>query len=282
MRLTGVTDVPLRVELFAFGPDRAEARGFQVTDCRRLHYPPDPASSPRPTSAMDDHDLPIVHDGLRSISAGAAVVTRLEATLLPSQMSEDVRLSWVPFQPAQRRVMSTARAYELSGHFGSLAALAIALGGAAMVAARRRQQRAIPFGRGHHLLAMCLGAVIVGVSAFMASNPQPTREQRKQWSVLDARSASQSIYAWLADETGEDRTPDIATANERLRACIADQIAVRQLSGTVSPEQVMAIGDAPAGIELRPSDLGIEVCWYDGDGAAHRDYPVYNVIQSLE
>ena len=76
MRLTGVDNGPLSVELFVFGSSRAKAEHFKLESCTQPN---------------------MVHPLLRQWTAGLPVVTKLTATLSPSDMRNDVWLEQAPF-----------------------------------------------------------------------------------------------------------------------------------------------------------------------------------------
>lgn len=76
MRLTGVDNGPLSIELYVFGPVRAKAAHFKLESCTQLN---------------------LVHPLLRQWTAGLPVATKLTATLSPSDMRNDVWLEQAPF-----------------------------------------------------------------------------------------------------------------------------------------------------------------------------------------
>lgn len=92
MRLTGVDNGALGVELYVFGEHRARAKHFKVERCTR-------PSTPRANSerAYRDETLIIAHPKLVEWVGEAAVATKLTATLSPEQMREDVWIEWRPF-----------------------------------------------------------------------------------------------------------------------------------------------------------------------------------------
>ena len=81
MRLTGLDNGPLSVELYVFGSSRAKAAHFKVESCTRPN---------------------IVHPLLRQWTAGLPVATILSAMLLPADMAKDVWLDQTPFIFEQR------------------------------------------------------------------------------------------------------------------------------------------------------------------------------------
>jgi hypothetical protein len=81
MRLTGVDNVPLSVELYVFGLSRAKAAHFKVESCTRPN---------------------VVHPLLRQWTTNLPVATILSATLSPADMRKDVWLDQTPFIIEQR------------------------------------------------------------------------------------------------------------------------------------------------------------------------------------
>jgi hypothetical protein len=92
LRLTGVDNGPLKVELFVLGPERARIDGFKVLDARVTAHPEvDPEL---PYQWLDRRVLNVVHPQLRALAPDAAFATRLEATLSPEQMRSDAVVHW--------------------------------------------------------------------------------------------------------------------------------------------------------------------------------------------
>jgi hypothetical protein len=79
LRLTGVDNGPLKVELFVLGPARARALDFEVVDARPVSYHQSDGSD-RPRMRRDP-GAPVAaqHPGLRSLAGGAPFATRLTA-----------------------------------------------------------------------------------------------------------------------------------------------------------------------------------------------------------
>lgn len=93
MKLTGVVATNLSVELFVFGPESAEAMGWQIVRTG--------AATAVEWSNRDQlvyrrpkYELHIGHPYLQERLPAAAAATQLRAFLRPDQMNEDVWLSW--------------------------------------------------------------------------------------------------------------------------------------------------------------------------------------------
>lgn len=121
MRLTGVDNGPLTVELYVFGPKRAEAENFKVERCTHPSYPAPPEPSPYAENWLRRAPEPpaIVHLLLRKWVAGAPVATKLTATLTPAQMQQDVWLRWSDFLEKKGQLYSEAGALTVGLNWGS-------------------------------------------------------------------------------------------------------------------------------------------------------------------
>lgn len=117
MRLTGVDNGPLRVDLFVFGDRRATAPRFRTGHCSLTAYPPE-ASDRFQWSRHSPESPSIVHPLLRRWAAGAPVVTRLTATLSPADMRRDVWIDWAPFAEKRTRLYSRAGAAAVAANWG--------------------------------------------------------------------------------------------------------------------------------------------------------------------
>ncbi len=102
MRLTGLDNGPLSVELYVFGPSRAEASHFKVERCTRPNYSSDAGG----WSRWKSKTLVIVHPLLREYTQGFLAATKLTATLSPADMHNDVWINWTPFWEEGNRLFS--------------------------------------------------------------------------------------------------------------------------------------------------------------------------------
>jgi hypothetical protein len=262
MRLTGVGNGPLRVELYVFGSQRASARHFKVERCTHPDYPP----ASEQWSRSSSETLKIVHPLLRQWVEGAPVATKLTATLTPADMRQDVWLDWGAFWEKGRRVFSQqgARIYAFNWGAGVFAAgLCVAwLASSASKAVRRR------------LLTLSAGATVLGiVLATALPLALPTTEVRLV--RMPASSTYNNLhypYFFLSDET--NLTPAIARA---ILANPTNSISARDwkdhfssghwdnhlLGGQVREE------DSPGNYTFREAADGLGYVTYDAQGAEH-------------
>jgi hypothetical protein len=112
LRLTGVDNGALKVELFVLGPALARIPGFEVVDARPTAYP-DLDIENRYLRWPSRLEFTVVHPGLRSLAGDAAFATRLNATLSPVQMRTDALVEWEGNTPYQQ-VRYSARGARLS------------------------------------------------------------------------------------------------------------------------------------------------------------------------
>ena len=100
MRLTGVDNGPLSVELYVFGLSRAEASHFKVENCTRPN---------------------IAHPLLHKWVGDSTVATKLTATLSPADMRKDVRINFsqLPFLEKKHRLFSWQGALTTALNWGA-------------------------------------------------------------------------------------------------------------------------------------------------------------------
>jgi hypothetical protein len=94
MRLTGVGNDHLDVDLYVFGDDRAHVAGFETRRCQRIEGAT-AAGVPR------KEVFPMRHLELRASTADASVMTRLEGRLDAAAMRRDAIVEWEPFAEEQ-------------------------------------------------------------------------------------------------------------------------------------------------------------------------------------
>jgi hypothetical protein len=115
MRLTGVDNGPLQVELYVFGGQRAYAPYFKAERCAQPTYPTLNGGYVYRSPEV----LSISHPLLRQWVDGSAVATKLTAALTPEQMRRDVWLDWRPFAEKSNRRFSHAGAATLALNSGA-------------------------------------------------------------------------------------------------------------------------------------------------------------------
>ncbi len=102
LKLTGVDNGRCHIDLYVFGPERAEADGFEVLQCKKPIYPP--LVENRTITEEDlgriypDGPLLISHREVRSAVEDCPVVTKLSQTFRPGEMTRDAYIHWKPFE----------------------------------------------------------------------------------------------------------------------------------------------------------------------------------------
>ncbi len=123
LRLTAAGGVACRIDLYVFGPSRAEVPGFRVRRCEAPSYH---AGGGRPR--MEAGELRIRHRELRKLVAEAPVATKLSATLDAQGMAHDAYVSWGDYWPSGGRVYTPRAALILSGNVSALLFMALVIG----------------------------------------------------------------------------------------------------------------------------------------------------------
>lgn len=104
LRLTGVGNGNCRIDLYVAGSQRAIAPPFKTERCGKLDR----------GEGFDREDrIHCVHPAMSELTEGAAVLTRLSATLTPKQMAGDLTIGWKPYQYHYPLKFTKAAALEL-------------------------------------------------------------------------------------------------------------------------------------------------------------------------
>jgi hypothetical protein len=262
MRLTGVDNGPLRVDLYVFGSQRASARHFKTERCTR-------PISEEPGEWAHRHTpetMRLAHPLLRRWLGGSIVGTKLTATLSPAQMRQDVWLDWHYFRETGDRKYSRAGARTLALNLG--VGLFATVLFAAFIVADRSERRRRHLGR-FSLAALMAGGALAGITYLVVPKIDVRLERRY---VPNARSCLDSALYEL--KAGTDITARTA------RAYLADYIerygttngfyekhahivSNPLLGGTIREE------DSPGNYTLRETTNGLEFVGYDSLGAEH-------------
>jgi hypothetical protein len=279
VRLTGVDNGPLRVELYVFAPWRAEARHFRVERCTRPDYLTPPEMEPYGGRWLGwTPETPnLVHPLLRQWVAGAPVATKLTATLTPDQMREDVWLSASAFREKRNRLYSRTGAMTVALNWGSglfvvglLVACVVSLG---------RPDRQSKLARAAGLSALA-GLVLAGL-IYLAL---PTTEVRL---VKSPSIDAQSILFHLAAAIMDDRPRTREEVRQELGQVLATPseaylgVSFTQRHGGTDWGNLLLGGpireeDSPGNFTLREHGDELEFLGYDSQAAPHilESYPL--------
>lgn len=125
MRLTGVDNGPLAVELYVFGEGRAEATGFEVEYCGQPFQYRAPVAESRVESPEYDWfrgpkpgEYRFGMDEICWFAFPAAVTTKLTATLQTRDMKKDVWIRWKSFRETHPTLYSEEAAVNAALRLG--------------------------------------------------------------------------------------------------------------------------------------------------------------------
>ena len=261
LRLTGVENGPLKVELFVLGPARARIPGFEVVDARTTAYP-DPDSHIQQSRSTSRS----VHPALRALAGGAAFATRLNVILSPEQMRADAIVEWdgsIRYQ----QVRYSARGAGLScvQWFGGGWLVSLVLVSAGVRFGRWSGRPWVGMVSGSLVLASVVGAV-----CYFRMPVVPVRlESVFQWSIALRRAESVFREAGLEFKAG-----DPLPAVELVRAAIR-KVLNNYPSRFLSP---MREEDSPRNYIVRAVPGDVEMVYFDDYGQAR----VYSIRKLIE
>lgn len=258
LRLTGVGNGNLEVDLFVFGPERAKAPGFKVRDCRQPQSPPsDPIERER-WWRMSER-LPLDHDALRDAAGNAAFVTRLQGTLTPEQMRQDAVIQWDGFGEVRDvRYSQLGATLTVLNWTGS--ALCLFFVGVAAVA------RWCGVEPTRYAKAMVAAIAIAGAATgigYMQLEVVPVTLERRFARWVDFRNQQLAVRIALTDELGTNAPITV----EAVRAALQRGLPFALTNGLSQPPKLLIREeDSPYNYTLRQGANGVEVLFYDDFG----------------
>lgn len=210
MRLTGVDNGQLQIELYVFGPKRATAPHFKVERCTRPFYPGmllDGSYNWRERSPVG---LNIVHPLLRKWVDGSPVATKLTATLSPDDMRQDVWLDWTWFSEKKNHLFSREGAVTTAANWGS-GFFAVGLFVVFLVARGNNRQR-LPKLAG---VTAMFSITFVGL-IYLALPKTEVRLINSPW--VTQKETHIALYYYLFDTTNSPTHAEIKAKVQRLLA----------------------------------------------------------------
>jgi hypothetical protein len=255
MRLTGVDNGPLRVDLYIFGARRAQAAHFKVERCIEPQYVTDSSRTrQRPRKGLN-----IAHPQLVSWVGGAPVATKLTATLKPEQMRQDVWIEWQNYEEKQKVLFSRKAARTIALNWASGVLLVGLLLSQLMAILRRSTDRWLAGG-------VVLGASLVVGSVIFWALPKvevklvrfahhETRQAHVLPSLLvtgESLDVARQILAQPTNFVSRSEWNDVFRAGEWPN---------HYLGGVIREE------DSPGNFILREKDGQVEYVIYDVNGA---------------
>lgn len=277
MRLTGVGSDSLICDLYVFGNERAEADGWQVRYCGVPDFsqriPRAPAMSPLP--------LRIRNPELLSIVDGSSAATKLSARLTTQDMAHDVTLRWQPIRPKGQTLLTWKSAFSEALFYA-----AWILAATALVGGFRGARGAVPapwfssidrWG-GITAVAACIVATLALPKAPHGKVETVARRVRsdvhESLIVLTAEAydlpAVQSCLKLALPADRSNAIPAVRTAiGERLRSFIVPRSNPSNAVPLINPftGRPARVESSPGNINVDVTDAGLDLVWYDFDGA---------------
>jgi len=262
MRLTGVDNGPVQVNLYVFGPKRAAARHFKVERCTHPTYPVAALEDWSSFATWASETPGILHPLLRQWVDGSPVATKLTATLAPADMRQDVWLDWVSFSEKRSRLFSRQGALLFALNWGT-GVLGIGLLAACILAAGIETRRLL-------LPRLATGITMFGLVLCGAIYVGATKTEVRLIKWPGARRKNNLFQISVELEYGGWSTPQQARAEAR--ALIARPLEPgwktsldwqnQYLGGPIREE------DSPGNYLLREQDGHLKFIIYDAKGAA--------------
>jgi hypothetical protein len=264
LRLTGVGNDTCQIDLYIFGPHRAEIPNFVVERCAMPLYPAPERESWRWGLA----ELRIRHAGLRTLVGQSPVATKLTARLNSRQMKEDAYITWTPFEEKRLAFYSNHGAAILTTNIMATLLVAALLawfwtsGGQRIWVQRLHKASVVA------VLAGALSSPLI----YLLVPKIPVVIQRIP-AVRNTQLHERFIPAFLDDEASKQGTnfePDVAWVRMQLRE---NSIFRRNLGPDSQTNyftgQPWQEEDSPGNWTARQTAEGIEYDWYDIEGGEH-------------
>ncbi len=255
LRLTGVENGPLEVELYVLGPGRARVAGFELMDARPAIHP-QPTSDSRELGNLSRSDFNVLHPMLRALASEAPFATRLRATLSPEQMRKDAIVEWDGAERFEREVYSTQAAVLkcVIGFGGAW------LGGMVLLAAVLRFRPSMENWLNRLAvgsLALAAGVAVIGFHGLPTVSVRPEIRNASRF----YRDVAEGVFFEAAQNL--DRSGTLPSV-ESLR------VEIRKVAGKgrLSPGASMMEEDSPRNYIVRAILGDVEMVYFDDFGQA--------------
>lgn len=256
MELTGLQSTNLSVELFVFGPARAQAKFFQIERCAMPTYP-----SANYFSRGSTEELRLGHPLLRKWVAGTKVATQLKANLTPAMMARDIELKWLPFVEIRHDIYSYTGALIFSLNLG-MGVFVFCLMVAGMVAWIK------PVWRKKYSL-LVIPSLILGIFAadvFYVAIPKISVRLMKH-PASDAQAYLRTMDWLFVADCRSNNVSTLAQSRivlQNLESSYPELTAQNRLLGGRIHEE-----DSPGNYILRADTNGVKFLIFDADGTEH-------------
>jgi hypothetical protein len=252
MRLTGVQERPLALDLYIFADQRAAARDMTVVRCASVDYA---------SLGGGKEAIRVTHSALAGLAAGAPVATKLSATLTPAQMQRDIEIQFRPFRERGGSIYSGAAA-QLIGINGGLAIFVLAAVIAALRLRRRRDLNASVSWLGLPVLV----AAAAGFGVYAMLPKTDLVEYGRPWRLegVHRQVGSTLLFAqWNAEKQDPAFIPTLEWAQA---------LAAEVHTGYEEFMQPVKEEDSPGNYIIRMDDRGLAYVWYDRSGQEHEEF----------
>jgi hypothetical protein len=270
LRLTGIENPRCRIELFVFGPDRAEAPGFQVEYCGKpssilIDSNNDFTRVPELFAASQPGDFKIGNSELQNYVFPAEVTTKLTGTLKSQDMQSDAWISWTPFKTVFPTFRSRGAA--ISNAFDWIAGIVIPGFLALQILSPHLKRKNLLRIGGIVLLL----AIVCGVIRYSTIDSTKIVYHRGGWFAA-ANSVRTLDYAILEFDLSRTNSHS-PTADEWLDAINKNGKPEIKNAFTGQPLRYEA---TPGNIIVQTSTNGVKFFWYDIQGMPHEVEDVPN------
>jgi len=268
LRLTGINNDSCRIELYVFGPGRAELPHFIVERCAKPSYPPGEGQP----ELRRLEGLRVRHPLLRQLVGGSPVATKLVGQLSSRQMQEDAYITWTPFREKRLTRYSEHGAAVMAANFAVPVLVVSLLGLLCVYWAREREP--VLAKQAYKVVGAIILAALTGWGAIYLCLPKinvvVSRFPGLRMRVLHEREIPEILRYLQSQEAarrGGEFKPDATwmrlqlaeTSDWRREAAAVHQTNL--LSGQLWREE-----DSPGNYTIREATNGVVYVWYDLEG----------------
>ncbi len=270
LRLTGINNDSCRIELYVFGPSRAELSNFKVERCAEPSYP-----SEEELPAWRLKGLRIRHPLLRKLVDGSPVATKLTGQLSCRQMQADAYIAWTPFREKQLARYSEQGAAVTAAN---VAVPMLMIGLLGLLCGRWAGEKEPALKTWVWRISGTI--ILAALACWVAINiclPKVTvivsRHPGMRMNILHKYNIPDELEHFQTNETAR-----IGGAFKPAAAWVRQQLAVtsefrRGLESSYQTNlfsgQLWMEEDSPGNCTVRESTNGVEYVWYDLEGGEH-------------
>lgn len=269
LRLTGVGNGDLEVDLFVFAEERAETDHFDVIESRRTRL----TTERREEGILAFRDVPLAHEGLLAVASGSPWVTRLRGNLTPETLRQDAVLRWGGRKERREVLYSSEGAWRTALNWTvngfNLLVIGLALHARVRPGASPFRLKTLVSGAGVLLLATVMIRLVLPVV--------PVRLQRSAWMQYNQARHEQLELILAASEAIDTNAP---VTVEKVRQTIARELpkmfaTTRSTrSSTTGYQPQIREEDSPWNYSLRGRSNGVDLILHDAIGGIWETVPL--------